>query len=142
MPVEKKLIPLCRFMPALILHKFIVRAQVHGQRFPTMRTNRQKFCGNPHSFLLFHHAADDFCILKGFLAAGSAALEQAIVPLCIKQPLFIKSGFLEAVIHIGCDNKIVFTFYKLKQVVIHRLRCVHIPVDRYTGSSRPSVPPA
>ncbi len=64
---EKNLIPICLLMPSLILHKFIVRAQVYGQQFPTMQANKQKLCGNPYSFLLFRHTADDFFLLKDFL---------------------------------------------------------------------------
>ena len=32
-------------------------------------------------------------------------------------------------IHIRCDYKVVFVFYKLKQILIHRLRSVHVSVD-------------
>ena len=58
-----------------------------------------------HILLLCHHLPDNCFILIGFLAAGFAALEQAVIALGIEQPFLIKSGFLEAVIHIGGDKQ-------------------------------------
>lgn len=42
-------------------------------------------------------------------------MKQAIITLCVKQPLFIKSGFLEAVIHICGYDKIILLLDPVKQ---------------------------
>ena len=61
--------------------------------------------------------------------ARRRALEQTVIPLRIKQTFFIKSRFLETVVHVGGKNKIIFFFYESVQVIIHRFRRVHIPVN-------------
>ena len=40
-------------------------------------------------------------------------LPQAVIPLGVEQPAFIKAGLLEAVIDIGRQNKIVLILYQL-----------------------------
>ena len=49
-------------------------------------------------------------IVIGDRLAGAAALEGAIVALRIKEAVFIKAGFLEAVIDVGGEDEIVFPF--------------------------------
>ena len=68
-------------------------------------------------------------VIKGFLTARLTALEQAVIALRVKQPLFIKARLLKAVIHVGRDNKIIFVLYQLQKVLIDRLGRIHIAVD-------------
>lgn len=91
-------------MPAFVLHEGIVSPKVHRHRLSTVW---DEFCRDPHIFLLLYHLADDLFIIISFLTAWLAALKKSIVPLRIKQSFFIKSCFLETVIHIRCQHKIV-----------------------------------
>ena len=129
MPPQKSLIPFCSPVPALILHKAVVRPQVHGHRPSAVRTVRHQFGGHPHVGLLPDHAANNLLILPGFLTAGFGALEQTVVPLGIEQPLFLKARLLKAVIHVGGQDKIILFLKQLKQRFIYGLRRVHIAVD-------------
>ena len=62
------------------------------------------------SFCRADHFADRPFVIPGFLAAGAAALEQAVISLGIKQALFVKARLLEAVVHIGGNDEIVSGF--------------------------------
>ena len=79
--------------------------------------------------LRFHHLPDELLVVKSFLAARGTALEQAVIPLRVEEPLFLKACFLEAVVHIGGEDEIVFVLYQPKQVIVHRLRGLLIAVD-------------
>ena len=61
--------------------------------------------------------------------AGARALEQTVVPLGVKQPLFCKARLLEAVVHVGGQDKIVLILYQLVQPVVDRAGRVHVAVD-------------
>ena len=41
-------------------------------------------------------------------AAGFGTLKQAVITLGIKQPFLSESGFLEAMVHVGGQDEIVF----------------------------------
>ena len=61
--------------------------------------------------------------------AGLAALEEAVVPLGVKQPFPVKARLLKHVVHVGGEHEIIPPLHQLKQPLIHRLRRVHIAVD-------------
>lgn len=66
---------------------------------------------------------------EGFLVTRHSALEQPVVPLGIKQPLFCKACFLETMVYISSQQKIFFTIYKPQQ----------IPITTASASSRTSL---
>ena len=79
--------------------------------------------------LCFHHPAHQRFIVEGLRAAGLCALEQPVIALCIKQPLFVEARFLETVVHIGGEHEIVLVLHQVEQIVVDRLRCVLIAID-------------
>ena len=44
--------------------------------------------------------------------AGLAALEQAIISLCVKYFVFVKARPLKAVVYIGCEHEIILVLYQ------------------------------
>ena len=116
-------------MPAFILYKGIITAEIHGQRLAAVRTGRKKLGRDFHIFLPLDHFADHSFVIKGFLTARLTALEQAVIALRVKKPLFVKASLLKAMVNIRGDDKIIFVLYQLKKVLIDRLRRILIAVD-------------
>ena len=116
-------------VPALVLYKFIIAAEVHGHGFAAMRADGEKFRRYFHIFLPLHHLPNDGFVIESFLTARLAALEQTIIALRIEQPLFVKSGFLKTVIHIRRDNEIVLVSHQLQKVIVDWLGRILIAVD-------------
>ena len=85
--------------------------------------------GDAPVLLFLHHLPDGFLVIVGFAVAGDGALPQAIVPLGIEQAGLGKAGFLEAVVDVGGQDKIVFGLYQTEQIGIDRPGRVHIAVD-------------
>ena len=94
-----------------------------------MRTGRKKLGRDFHIFLPLDHFADHSFVIKGFLTARLTALEQAVIALRVKKPLFVKASLLKAMVNIRGDDKIIFVLYQLKKVLIDRLRRILIAVD-------------
>ena len=94
-----------------------------------MRADGEKLRRYFHIFLPLHHLPNDNLVIKGFLTARLAALEQTIIALRIEQPLFVKSGFLKTVIHVRGDDEIVLVSHQLQKVVVDWLGRIHIAVD-------------
>ena len=115
-------------IPALILYKGIVTPQIHGHLTTTFRAMRNQFRWNTHILLFFHHPANEFFIIVSFLMTWLRALQKSIVSLCVKKPLFIKSGFLKTVIYIRGNYKIVLILHQMKQIFIYRPWHIHISV--------------
>ena len=126
---EEILIPLRCCVPAFILYKGIITAEIHGQRLAAVRTGRKKLGRDFHIFLPLDHFADHSFVIKGFLTARLTALEQAVIALRVKKPLFVKASLLKAMVNIRGDDKIIFVLYQLKKVLIDRLRRILIAVD-------------
>ena len=74
-------------------------------------------------------AADGIFVFVCFAVAGNAALEQAVIALCVEQSLFVKAGLLETVIDVRGDDEIVPVLHEFQQLFVHRLRRVGVPVD-------------
>ena len=89
----------------------------------------QQSRGDTHIRLLFIHLPDDGLIVVGFLAAGTGALEEAVVPLGVEETLFVEARFLKAVVHVGSEDEVIFVLYQVQKVLVNRLRGVHIAVD-------------
>ena len=85
-------------------------------RFPAVGADRKKFCRDFHIFLLRDHFTDHSFVLKGFLTARLTALEQAVIALRVKKPLFVKARLLKAVVNIRGDDKIIFVLYQLQKI--------------------------
>ena len=72
---EKILIPLCCPVLALVLHKRIIAAEIHGHGFPAMGAMGNQFRRSTHILLLLHHLTNGGFVIKGFLTARLTALE-------------------------------------------------------------------
>ena len=79
------------------------------------RTAGDKLRGYFHIPLLCEHTVYRFLIVIGALMAWLRTLPQAIVPLGVEQPLFIKARKLELMVYIRCQNKVVLTLHQLQQ---------------------------
>ena len=128
MAAEEILVPLPGCVPARILHKGIVTPQVHGHGTAADGTAGHQFRRHPHLPLLRCHLPDCLLVVIGLVMTGLDALPQAIVPLGIEQPLFIKPRALKLMVHIGSQNKVVHVPDQCQQLPIDRLRRLHIPV--------------
>ena len=70
--------------------------------------------------------------------AGNTALKQPVITLRVKEPLFIESRFLKAMVYVRRDNEVVFIFYEFEKFVINGFRRVGIAINRYIA--RPICP--
>ncbi len=126
---DEIVVPLCRFVPTLVLDEFVVGAQVHGHRLAADGTARDQLGRDLHILLPFDHCDDRVLVVVGFVMARHGALEQAVVALCIEQPLLVKACHLKLMIDIRCKDKVVLVLNKLQQVIIHGLWRFHITVE-------------
>lgn len=117
-------------MPAVILDKTVIAAQVCGQRAAAVRAMRDKLGRHTQVLLLAHHGTDEGFIVVGFLATGFAALEQPVVALGVKQAALVKACFLEAVVHVGGQHKIVLIPHHVQQVSVHEPGWVGVAVQQ------------
>ena len=122
-------IPPRRRVPAIVLDKPVVRTKIHSQGVAAVRTARDERRRNFHVLLLCDHLPDNRFIVPCLLTARLAALKQSVVALRVKQPLFVKSRLLKAVVNIRCDDKTVLVLHKTEQFFIDRLRRVRIAID-------------
>ena len=104
---QERLASLCGQAPALVLHKGVVCPQVHGHGRAADGAMRNQLAGDPHILLLLQHLQDSGLVVVGLCVAGHTALPQAVVPLGVKEPLFVKARLLKAVVDVCCDDKIV-----------------------------------
>ena len=94
-----------------------------------MGTGRKKLGRDFHILLPCDHFTNHSFVIKGFLTARFATLEQTIIALRVEQPLFVKTRLLKAVVNVGCDNEIILVLHQLQKVIVDRLRRVLIAVD-------------
>ena len=132
-------------MPALVLGKFVVAAQVHRHRSAAVRAARKELRRYRHRWrpicrrrqhtvrygeaLRFDHRADGFLVVKRLLTARLTALKQAVVALRVEKMLFVKARLPEAVVDVRRDDKIVLVPHQLEQNLVHAFRRVLIAVD-------------
>ena len=121
MPTKEILVAGISGIPALVLDEGVVAPQVHGHGPAADRAMRDKFRWDTHIPLLCHHAPYGFLVVPGLLTAWLRALPQAVVSLGIEQPLLIKAGQLELVVHIGGKDKVIFIMDQLQQFIINGL---------------------
>ena len=142
---EEIFVPLRRGVPALVLGKFVVAAQVHRHRSAAVRAARKELRRYRHRWrpicrrrqhtvcygeaLRFDHRADGFLVVKRLLTARLTALKQAVVALRVEKTLFVKARLLEAVVDVRRDDKIVLVPHQLEQNLVHAFRRVLIAVD-------------
>jgi len=122
MPPEKFAVPFLSLLPACVLDKGIVGAQVHGHGSAADRTAGDKSGGNAHVCLQLHHFPHGFFVVVGFLMTGDGALPQTVIALSVKKPPFVKARLLKLVVHVGGKHEIVFVPYQLQQIVINWFR--------------------
>ena len=79
--------------------------------------------------LRFHHLPDECLIIESLRTARLTALEQTVIALRVEQPLFVEPCFLEAVVHIGGQDKIIFVLHQCKQVIVNRFWGILIAVE-------------
>lgn len=106
---EEIFVPLRRGVPALVLGKFVVAAQVHRHRSAAVRAARKELRRYRHRWrpicrrrqhtvrygeaLRFDHRADGFLVVKRLLTARLTALKQAVVALRVEKMLLSKPAF-------------------------------------------------
>lgn len=108
-------------VPTRILDEGFICPQVHGQGPAAVGTMGDQLGGNPQVPLPGHHLPDQGFVVPGLLAAGAGALEEAVIPLGIKEPFLVKARLLEAVVHVGGEDEIILPLHQLQQRLIHRL---------------------
>ena len=111
-PPQKLRIPLCRPMPPLVLDEGIITAQIHRHRSAADRTAWHKLAWHTHIALLLDHLTHGFLVVVGFLTARLTALEQPVIALCVEQTMLVEPGFLELMVNIGGNHKVVLVFDK------------------------------
>ena len=130
MAAQKFAVPLGGGVPAGILYKAVITAQVHREQLAAVRAvggqvrTEQKFSGwysparsadhpvRGHT-LCFYHLPDECLIVESLLTAWFTALEQAVIALRVEQPLLVKASLLKAVINVRGDDKIILVLYQL-----------------------------
>ena len=127
--LHKILIPPGRFVPSIVLHKSPVTSKIHGHRCAADRTAGDQPGRDPHISLLRKHLPDSCLIVICFLMTGAGTLPQAVISLGIEQPIPVKSGFLELMVHIGSQYKIVLILHQIQQSFIYICRSRLIPVQ-------------
>lgn len=130
MAAEKILVPAGSGIPAVVLHKGHVTAQVHGHGRAADRAFGDQLGRNFPVLLPGRHLPHRFFVVVGFLVAGLGALPQAVVPLGVKQALFVKPGKLELVVHIGGEDEIILVLHQLQQVPVGLAHTGFIAVDQ------------
>ena len=105
-------------MPAFVLDEGVVHSQADAHRCAAMRAGGDERGRDAHVALLLHHGTDGGFIVIGFLPAGTAALKQPVVALCVKQPLFVKAGLLKTVVHVGGQHEVVFLCDERQQLSV------------------------
>ena len=83
---QKFLVTPCRSVPALVLNKFIVAAQIHRHGFSALRTFWDKLGRYLHILLKFNHIFDNRFIVISCFVARLGALKQPVIPLRIEKP--------------------------------------------------------
>ena len=129
MPPDKFGVSFRGSMPAFVLHKGLIGTQVDLHRAAADRTAGNQLRRDTHVLLLRYHLFDGLLVVVGLLMTGFRALEQAVVALCVEQPLFIKSCLLELMIDVGGDDEIVLVFQQFEQIVIDGLWGGHVAVE-------------
>ena len=125
MPTQKNLIPPGRGMPAFILHKAVVTAQIHGHRLTALGAVRDQLQRDTHFRLLCDHSADSSLVIISGLMAQFTALPEAVIALGVEQPRLIKTCQLKLMVHIGGQDEVIPAPDQFQQVGI-RLAGRHI----------------
>ena len=107
-------------VPALVLDKGLVTAEVHRHGPPALGAAGDQLGGDAHVVLLRHHPLDGFIIVIRLLMAGLAALPQAVIPLGVKDPFFVEPHPLKLVVYVGGQHKVVSPLHQRQQGLIHR----------------------
>lgn len=129
MTAQKFVVTLCRRMPALVLDKGIVGAQVQGHRLAADGTGRDQRGRDLHALLFVEHPIDDLFVIIGLLMAGHGALEESVIALCIEQAVFVEACFPETMVDVRRQDKVVLVLNQGKEPLIGVLRRIGIAVD-------------
>ena len=122
MTAQEILVAIGRSVPPLVLDKRIVGAQVHRKRGATVRAMGHKRRRDTQVLLVGDHMAYELFVVPCLLAAGLAALEQAVVSLRIKEPLLVKAGALETMVHVCGQHKVVAVAHQIQELIVERRR--------------------
>ena len=144
--LKERSVPVRRGMPPGVLHKGLIGAQVHGDRPAAVRADRDQVMGKAHGetpvlrhleyavwiqdkALRRHGFSDPVFIVVGLFDAAPGTLEQPVIALRVEEPLLVKAGALEAVVHIGGDHEIVPAPDQREEVMVHGFWRIHVSVD-------------
>ena len=56
-------------------------------------------------------------------------MEQAVITLCVEQPLLVKACQLKLMVNIRCEDKVILILNEIYQIVIHGVRSFYIAVE-------------
>ena len=118
MTAQEILVAIGRSVPPLILHKRIVSAQVHRKRGATVRAMGHKRRRDTQVLLVGDHIAYELFVVPCLLAAGLAALEQAVVSLRVEESLLVKAGALETMVHVCGQHKVVAVAHYAQELFV------------------------
>lgn len=118
MPMQKILIPPRCGIPALILHKGFVTAQVRGLWPAALGAARDQLRRDTHIRLLRNHLSNSSFIIISGLMACLTALPETVIALGIEQPRLIKTSQLKLMIHIGGQDEVVLILDQIQQIRI------------------------
>ncbi|WP_414601258.1 hypothetical protein, partial [Gemmiger sp.] len=90
-PPQEICIPVLGGIPAVILYKSGVTAQIHRQGGAANRATGNQVRGCFHFPLLFHHVTHGGLIIIGFVVARLGTLPQAVIYLGVEQTAFVKA---------------------------------------------------
>ena len=110
---------------SLRLVQAVIGPEIHGHGRPSYQASRQKLTGDTHVPLLLHHLFNRNFIFIGLWVAGFKTLPQATISLGVKQ-LFITSDFLETMVHVAGDDKMVFPKPDATRLGIPTLEADHL----------------
>ena len=116
---EEIFIPLRCPVPALVLNKPLVAAEIHRHGRSAYRTCRNAFRRNSHIPLRSCHAANGGLIVVGLIVTRFRTLPKSVIALGVKEPFFVKAGALKLVIHIGGQHEVILIVDQGQQFLIY-----------------------
>ena len=135
---QEVLITLGCLVPATVFNEGVITAQVHGHWRTANWAAWDQFGRNAHILLAGDHFTHGGLVVISFLVTRHAALPKSKVALSVEQALFVKTCFLEAVVNVSGDHKVIFFSYKIIEHLVGVVGNVHITVNKnVTTPKRP-----
>lgn len=81
-----------------------------------------------HKALCLNHSPDQALVVIGTPVARNAALQQAVVALCVEEASAVEPSQLELVVHVSREHEVVLAAHEGEQVVVGGARRPHVAV--------------